>query len=82
MSFIPGDSSCEDGLRYQVYSNRLAHYLGLDAATLPHILPTDSKEWVYPGAEKEADLDDWIGYTGYFKSDAEIDKLLKALTMD
>ena len=80
MSFIPGDSSCEYGLRFQVYSNRLAQYLNLDVAMLPHILPPGSNDWAYAGAEKDDDPDDWKGYTGYFKTDAEIDTLLKALT--
>ena len=39
MSFIPGDSRSEDGLRFQVYSHRLSQYLNLEFAMLPHLLP-------------------------------------------
>ena len=73
-SLVPAQSSADGGLRYQLYSKRLAEYLGeAEDAILQH-LPVGAEHYeFYPDAPP-----DLKGWAGYFKTSSEI-ATIKAL---
>jgi hypothetical protein len=73
---IPKDSNPEDGLKFQVYINRLAKYLDVDKERLVEVLPQDKREWGYFGDTSP----DWPGYEGFFKNLDEAERLATALS--
>jgi uncharacterized protein YeaO (DUF488 family) len=63
LSLIPGESNGSSGLRFQVYSTRLAEYLGISEQDAISLLPEHREEWeYYRGAPPE-----WSGFAGYFE---------------
>jgi len=74
-SLIPKDSNPEDGLKFQVYINRLAKYLDEDKERLVGILPQDKREWGFVGYSSP----DWTGYEGFFKNLDEAEHFSVAL---
>jgi hypothetical protein len=63
LSLIPGESDASSGLRYQVYSTRLADYLGMPEQDAVSMLPKHREAWeYYRGATP-----DWSGFVGYFE---------------
>jgi hypothetical protein len=75
-SLIPKDSTPEDGLKFQVYINRLAKYLDVDKERLVEVLPQDKREWGFVGYSSP----EWTGYEGYFKNHDEAERLTEALS--
>ena len=74
-NLIPTDSSIEKGLKFQVYTNRLSTYLGVNKDALIELLPLNKKEWqYYRGCPP-----DYYGYEGYFESITDVEKLLNGL---
>ena len=71
-SISPGDSNPQQGLRFQVYIDRLAEYLHIPTNEVMQILPPDCKEY-----------EPWKGAPhtlgGYFKEKEEIDRFIKGL---
>jgi uncharacterized protein YeaO (DUF488 family) len=47
LSLIPGESSGDSGLRFQVYNTRLAEYLGISEEEAISLLPEEKEEWEY-----------------------------------
>jgi hypothetical protein len=76
-SLIPGESTQEKGLKFQVYLRRLCEALGLSDEQALQLLPSNRKEWAYPGAEEKTE--DWSGYEGFFQSEADVQRFLKGL---
>jgi len=74
-SLIPKSSDFENGLKFQVYINRLSDFFSIDKEKIIPMLPKNKKEWVY-GKETEPE---WSGYEGFFKNLDEITKLLDGL---
>jgi len=72
VSLIPGESNPDDGVRFQVYINRLAKYLKTDAGEATSLLPENKTDWKYT---KDAS-DDWAGFVGFFKTAEEADHFL------
>ncbi len=60
LSFIPGESSVSGGLRFQVYSTRLADFFGISEQEAISLLP-EHREY-YKGATP-----DWAGFAGFFQ---------------
>lgn len=75
-SLIPKDSNSEDGLKFQVYINRLAKYLDVDKERLVEVLPQDKREWGFVGYSSP----EWTGYEGYFKNIDEAEHLTETLS--
>ena len=76
LGIFPEDSNPQQGLRFQVYIDRLAEYLYVRADDIMQILPSDCKEYEpWKGALRT------LGRTlgGYFKSEEEVDKFLSGL---
>ena len=68
-SLIPGKSSRQDGLHFQIYALRICEMLGLSDAALLSLLPRTREPWIYhEGAGPE-----YSGYAGFFRDYAEID---------
>jgi len=74
-NMIPKDSSNENGLKFQVYINRLSTFLNIGKDELIHLLPPNKKEWQYVKGYPE----EWSGYEGYFESIADVERLLNGL---
>ena len=71
----PPKSSEEQGLCYQIYSNRLSQLIGIPVEKVVSILPPGAEPWIYyPTAG-----DDYKGFTGFFSDSNQIDKFLRAL---
>lgn len=71
LSLIPGKSSSQKGLRYQVYAKRLAEYADTTTDVVLKHLPSDPEEYAYfPTAP-----DDLKGWAGYIRSHEEIKRM-------
>ncbi len=80
-SLIPKDSNPEDGLKFQVYINRLAKYLDADKDRLTESLPQNKFTWAYIPTDAIYDpSSDWAGYEGFFKSLDEVERILATLS--
>ena len=67
-SLVPAQSSADGGLRYQLYSKRLAEYLGEAEDSILQHLPVGAEHYeFYPDAPP-----DLKGWAGYFKTNSEI----------
>ncbi len=74
-SIVPGQSSQQDGLKFQVYLKRFAKYFDIPEAEAENILPQNKREWkFYKNAPPE-----YTGYEGFFKNKEEIEKFLNKL---
>jgi len=76
-NLIPEKSSGESGLWFEIYFWRFIDYTELSEQKVFEILPTNRKEWSYPGASVK-DLH-YSGYEGSFVSDEEVEKFLSGL---
>ena len=72
-SLIPRDSDSQQGLRFQLYIDRLSEYLQAQRDDIIQILPSDYKEY-----------EPWKGaphtLAGYFKNEKEADIFVKGLS--
>jgi len=71
-SLIPKSSDFENGLKFQVYINRLSDFFSIDKEKIITMLPKNKKEWAY---EKSAEPE-WSGYEGFFKNLDEVTAIL------
>jgi len=71
-NLIPIESSQEQGLKFQVYINRLSTFLNINKDELIQLLPSNKKEWQYVQGYSE----DWSGYEGYFKDGKEVQRFI------
>jgi len=72
LSLIPGESSADEGLRFQVYTLRFAQCFGIREEEATSMMPDNKQESEpYSGAPK--------GHAGYFKDLDEVDNFLKGL---
>ena len=74
LNLIPGESSSELGLGYQVYSHRLAALTGLSLEEVEALVPARHEHWTFDPADP-----DYEGYQGTFANFEEIDRMAKAL---
>ena len=74
-AFIPKDSQPERGLRYHVYSKRLARLFRTTEEIVASILPEGREDYVYA----ETPDDDMQGYAGYFSELPEVRRFLMRL---
>jgi hypothetical protein len=70
-SLVPGKSSKETGLRYQVYRNRLADYVHKSVDELLKHLPSNPEEYAYAAA------DDYKGWAGYIRDSEDIHRIAR-----
>jgi hypothetical protein len=74
-SLVPGESNADKGLRYQLYSKRLAQILGVDENAIKAQLPPTSEHWQY-GPSAPLDMQ---GCAGYIKTGNDIQKIVDLL---
>jgi hypothetical protein len=71
LNIVPGESSPEQGLRYRIYSTRMAQLLGADEEVIKQHLPANAEHWQYaPSAPIE-----YHGLAGYIRTEDEIRKM-------
>ena len=75
-SLFPGDSSREEGLKFQVYSHRLARVLETTEEQVRARLPESGAPWSFSTSTAHTENIDWCGFEGFFKTPAEVDSLL------
>ena len=75
LSLIPGESSGSSGLRFQVYSTRLADYLGIAEQEAISLLPEPREAWKYTRDSPP----DWSGYAGFIEDSDAAHRFLAAL---
>ncbi|MEM2095942.1 MAG: endonuclease NucS [Candidatus Caldarchaeum sp.] len=74
-SILPGQSSQQDGLKFQVYLKRFASYFNMeDEAEAEHILPSSKTKWKRIKTSPE-----YSGYEGFFRNIEEVEKFLNKL---
>ena len=74
LSLIPGESTPTDGVRFQIYSQRLARYLSVDVDRIASLLPKSRTPWTFSKWDPE-----WSGFAGFFKEPDEIQRFLDAM---
>ncbi len=75
LSLIPVESSASDGLRFQVYSTRLADYLGMAEHDAVSLLPERREAWKYTRESPP----DWSGYAGFIENSDAAHRFLVSL---
>ncbi len=76
LNLIPEQSNTSQGVRFQLYSVRLARVLGVPPEELESALPPGAEPWKYhPSASAE-----FTGVAGYFKSFTEAEPLIRLLS--
>lgn len=73
INLIPDSSNSEQGVMFQVYSNRLRDHLGATDEEIMEMIPRRREPWEYPSSEGGPD---WRGFQGGFASQAEIDRFI------
>lgn len=74
-SLIPGKSSSEEGLHFQVYFLRLCQLFDMDKDDVLLLLPERRENWVYYGGAGP----DYSGFDGYVRDVEEIEKFVTGL---
>ena len=74
-SVLPGESTATDGLRFQVYIERLKELFGLSDEDALSLIPQCREPWKYYESA-DADLS---GFQGYFVNQADIDRFVRGL---
>lgn len=75
ISFLPGESNGNEGLRYQVYKRRFARLADKPLEEIETIMPESREYWIYTPSSGP----DYEGYQGFIRSREEIDRLVDAL---
>jgi hypothetical protein len=75
VNLIPQASTQADGLRFQIYFNRLRTLLDLSEEQALAILPAQRESWIYYDSAGP----DFEGYQGFFRNLEEIDRFLRGL---
>jgi len=76
LSLVPGKSSKETGLRYQVYRDRLADYVHTSPEVILKHLPNNPEDYaMFPAAP-----DDLRGWAGYIRNAQEIHNIVGLFT--
>lgn len=77
LALLPDQSSAEDGLRYQLYTDRLAEYCGLPQVEILALLPEGHEPYAYyPDAPP-----DLTGRAGFFRTKEEASRFLQGITV-
>ena len=76
LNLIPQESDESSGVAYQLYGARAQECFGIDTRDLEDGLPTGWKSWEYYANAPV----DWKGYSGWFKSERDVDALVAAFS--
>lgn len=74
INIIPGESSLENGLRFQLYARRFASLAKVPEDSIPALLPEGSIFWSYDSKGNP----EWEGFTGYFRR-TDIERLAEQI---
>jgi hypothetical protein len=76
ISLLPGDSSAEEGLRYQLYKYKFAELARIPTTDVESLMPQRHEDWSFAGSSNPT----WGGFEGFITSCEEIDRLAGALS--
>jgi len=76
IGLLPGESSADQGLKYQLYKNRFGILTGLAEEDVEALMPSSHDAWIYYAAAGP----DFEGFLGFIESREEIDRLGNALS--
>jgi hypothetical protein len=74
ISLVPGESSAETGLCFQLYMKRFEEWTGRSEQEILSNLPANRETWSFGSA-----LDDWSGFQGFVKTIEEADRFIGLL---
>ena len=77
LTIHPSDSNSRDGLKYRLYTQRLADHLEISIERVLDCLPKSSADWA--GYNQSLSDEGYSGHEGYFKTEGEIDGFFKPL---
>ena len=77
----PKESSAEAGLKFRLNGVRLADYFGLTMDQIKQMLPESHEDLPHTGWRNldTEEIENWVGFQGYFRTTEEIDRFLDAL---
>ena len=78
-SLLPSDSDRQKGLAFQVYTKRLADFIGIPVGNVEDVLPASREAWTFWGAVNQPDIDNWVGFEGFFENHDEVAKFADGL---
>lgn len=76
LNLIPEESNQQDGVRFQLYSIRLARIHAVRLEDIQKTLPPNSEPWKYYATAPP----EYSGHTGFFKNFSDAEPLLKLLS--
>ena len=71
-SLLPFESEAKQGLKFQVYTKRLAEYRGISTERVESLLPASHEKWTFWAAVNDPEIDYWVGFQGFFKTPEEV----------
>ena len=80
LSLLPFESEVKKGLKFQVYTKRLAEYCDISTERVKSLLPASHEEWTYWAAVNDPEIDYWLGFQGFFKTPEEVATFAKGLS--
>jgi hypothetical protein len=80
LSLLAFESNAKEGLKFQVYTKRLAEYCDIPTERVKSLLPAFHEEWTYWAAVNDPEIDDWRGFQGFFKTPEEVAIFTKGLS--
>jgi len=80
LTIHPSDSNSKDGLKYRLYTQRLAEHLEISVDRVLDFLPKSSSDWA--GYWQSLSEEGYSGHEGYFKNTGEIDDFFKPLLIE
>jgi hypothetical protein len=75
LSFIPGDSTAERGLHFQLYQTRYAELAKLPVEEVEALMPPDHKPWEFFALGGP----DYEGFEGSIRTEQEIDRIAEPI---
>ena len=76
LNLIPEKSSTDKGLKFQIYSLRVAERFGVDGESIQKAMPEGIQSWEYYAEAPP----NYQGFTGHFSSNDEIRQLVKVMS--
>jgi hypothetical protein len=71
LSLIPGDSSTEKGLHFQLYKTRYAKVANISPDSVEELMPVEHHTWAY----MQDGGPDWEGFEGFIRTNDDVDRL-------
>jgi Endonuclease NucS len=75
LSLIPGDSTTERGLHFQLYGTRYAELTNVPVEGVEALMPIDHQHWEYVVSGGP----DWEGFEGFIRTSEDVDRIAEPI---